>query len=168
MEDALIVEPALVREKRGLSNWRDCRNFRLVRKLKEMRRGVPGYGFTTRSQVAQIPISILQMGEAVFPAKCSYELAGRSVGYLANPGTPMIALTLGHALGDALMTFDDIEAEIGLLMTRMQNQPADLHELHLQLMQKLNELRAFGMPLPNDLVELERQLEAKFAADREP
>jgi len=80
----------------------------------------------------------------------------------------MIALTLGHALGDALMTFDDIEAEIGLLMTRMQNQPADLHELHLQLMQKLNELRAFGMPLPNDLVELERQLEAKFAADREP
>ena len=66
------------------------------------------------------------------------------------------------------MAFEDIEAEIGLLLTRMQNQPADLHELHLQIMQKLNELKAFGMPLPNDLVELERQLEAKFAADREP
>ncbi len=50
------------------------------------------------------------------------------------------------------MAFEDIEAEIGLLLGRMQNQPADLHELHLQIMQKLNELRAFGMPLPNDLV----------------
>jgi len=65
------------------------------------------------------------------------------------------------------MAFEDIEAEIGLLLTRMQNQPADLHELHSQIMQKLNELKAFGMPLPDDLVELERQLEAKFAADRE-
>ena len=66
------------------------------------------------------------------------------------------------------MAFEDIEAEIGLLLTQMQNQPADLHELHLQIMQKLNELKAFGMPLPNDLVELERQLEANFTADREP
>ena len=66
------------------------------------------------------------------------------------------------------MAFEDIEAEIGLLLAQMQNQPADLHELHLQIMQKLNELRAFGMPLPNDLVELEKQLEAEFAADREP
>jgi hypothetical protein len=67
----------------------------------------------------------------------------------------------------ARTAFEDIEAEIGLLLTRMQNQPADLHELHLQIMHKLNELKAYGMPLPNDLVELERQLEAKFAADRE-
>jgi len=66
------------------------------------------------------------------------------------------------------MAFEDIEAEIGLLLGRMQNQPADLHELHLQIMQKLNELRAFGMPLPNSLLELERQLEAKFTADRQP
>lgn len=66
------------------------------------------------------------------------------------------------------MAFEDIEAEIGLLLARMQNQPADLHELHLQIMQKLNELRAFGMPLPNSLLELERQLEAKFTAGREP
>jgi hypothetical protein len=65
------------------------------------------------------------------------------------------------------MAFEDIEAEISFLLARMQNQPADLHELHLQIMQKLNELKAFGMPLPDDLVELERQLEAKLAADRE-
>ena len=82
---------------------------------------------------------------------------------------PRIAPTFQFTRSElALMAFEDIEAEIGLLLTQMQNQPADLHELHLQIMQKLNELKAFGMPLPNDLVELERQLEANFTADREP
>jgi len=33
----------------------------------------------------------------------------------------------------------------------MQNEPADRHELYLQIMQKLNELKAYGMPLPEDL-----------------
>jgi hypothetical protein len=32
-------------------------------------------------------------------------------------------------------------------------------------MQKLNELRAYGMPLPEDLVRLEKSLEAEFEAD---
>ena len=52
------------------------------------------------------------------------------------------------------MAFDDIQAEVGLLLTRMQNEPDDRHELYLQIMQKLNELRAYGMPLPEDLVQL--------------
>ena len=34
-------------------------------------------------------------------------------------------------------------------------------------MQKLNELKAFGMPLPEDLVQFERRLEAEFEADKE-
>jgi hypothetical protein len=66
------------------------------------------------------------------------------------------------------MAFEDVEAEIGLLVTQMQNQPADPHELYLQIRQKLNELRAFGMPVPEDLIQLERRLEAEFAADRDP
>lgn len=64
------------------------------------------------------------------------------------------------------MAFELIQAEIGVLLTRMQNEPADRHELHLQVMQKLNELKAYGMPLPADLVELERRLELEFEADR--
>jgi hypothetical protein len=48
----------------------------------------------------------------------------------------------------------------------MQNEPKDRHELYLQLMEKLNELRAFGMPLPQDLVAMEKALEAEFAADK--
>ena len=41
----------------------------------------------------------------------------------------------------------------------MVNQPKDDHELHEQLREKLVELRALGMPLPQDLVQLERQLD---------
>ena len=92
---------------------------------------------------------------------------GHSDGCHCEPGTLLDTPTFNAREEIHIMAFEDIEAEIGLLLTRMQNQPADLHELHLQIMQKLNELKAFGMPLPDDLVELERQLEAKFAADRE-
>jgi hypothetical protein len=63
--------------------------------------------------------------------------------------------------------FDDIQAELGLLLTRMQNEPEDRHELYLQIMQKLNELKAYGMPLPDDLVQFEKRLEAEFEADKE-
>lgn len=64
------------------------------------------------------------------------------------------------------MAFDRLQAEIGLLLTRMQNEPADRHELYLQLRERLSEIRAFGMPLPDDLVKLEAALEAEFAADK--
>ena len=64
------------------------------------------------------------------------------------------------------MAFEEIQAELGLLLTTMQNEPADRHELYLQIIQKLNELKAYGMPLPEDLVQLERHLEAEFEADK--
>ena len=64
------------------------------------------------------------------------------------------------------MSFEDKEAELGLLLTRMQNEPEDRHELYLLIRQKLNELKAYGMPLPETLVNLERQLEAEFAAEK--
>ena len=65
------------------------------------------------------------------------------------------------------MAFEDKEAELGLLLTRMQNEPEDRHELYELIRQKLNELRAYGMPLPGDLVQFEHDLEAEFAADLE-
>jgi hypothetical protein len=64
------------------------------------------------------------------------------------------------------MAFEDAKAELGILMTQMQNEPQDKHELYLQLMEKLNELKAYGMPLPQDLVALEKALEAEFAAEK--
>ena len=44
----------------------------------------------------------------------------------------------------------------------MNEQPKDLHELYLQIHQELNQLRATGMALPKDLVELEQRLLAEF------
>jgi len=66
------------------------------------------------------------------------------------------------------MAFDDLKAEIALLLSQMENQPEDQHELYLQIREKLNEMRAFGLPLPDDLVRLEKELEAEFKAEESP
>ena len=63
------------------------------------------------------------------------------------------------------MAFEDKEAELGLLLGKIEALPQDVHELYQQIRQKLAELRAYGMPLPDDLVQFERDLEAEFAAD---
>ncbi len=64
------------------------------------------------------------------------------------------------------MAFEDVTAEVGLLLTRMQNEPEDRHEIYEQLREKLNELRAYGMPVPQDLVDLEAALESEFAEEQ--
>jgi hypothetical protein len=64
------------------------------------------------------------------------------------------------------MAFDELQSELGLLMTQMQNEPHDRHELYLVIRQKLNEIKACGMPLPDDLVLFERRLEAEFEQDQ--
>lgn len=56
------------------------------------------------------------------------------------------------------MAFDRLKSEILMLVTEMENQPQDKWELHEVILEKLNELRAFGMPLPQDLVQLEEKL----------
>jgi hypothetical protein len=63
------------------------------------------------------------------------------------------------------MAFEDLKAELALLLNQMENQPEDRHELYLQIREKLNEIRVFGMPLPEDLVRLEKELEAEFRAE---
>jgi len=62
------------------------------------------------------------------------------------------------------MAFDDLKAELALLINQMENQPEDRHELYLQVREKLNEMRAFCMPLPDDRVRMEKDLEKEFAA----
>ncbi len=63
------------------------------------------------------------------------------------------------------MSFEDIQAEVSLLMTQMQNEPHDRHEVYNQLMEKIGELRAFGLPIPEDLQRFEAALEAEFAQE---
>lgn len=61
------------------------------------------------------------------------------------------------------MAFEQLKLEISILLTEMQNEPEDAHEIYLQLREKLNQMKAFGMGLPDDLVKLEHELEAEFA-----
>ena len=61
------------------------------------------------------------------------------------------------------MAFDLIKAEIDELLSDLQRKPDDARELQIVLLEKLNELRAFGMPVPSDLIKLEAALAADLA-----
>ncbi len=64
------------------------------------------------------------------------------------------------------MDIEAIKAEIALLLNQMEQVPEDRHELYEQIREKLNEMRAFGLPLPEDLVKLEEELEQEFSQGR--
>jgi predicted nucleic acid-binding Zn-ribbon protein len=66
------------------------------------------------------------------------------------------------------MAFEQLQAEISLLMNQISRQPEDLHELYEMLHQKLNEMRALGQPLPQDLADLERKMLKDFPVARQP
>ncbi len=58
------------------------------------------------------------------------------------------------------MDVNALIAAINLLVEQMVHEADDLHEVHLKLREHLDQLKATGMPLPDDLVELERRLTA--------
>ena len=60
------------------------------------------------------------------------------------------------------MALDELEAQINLLLTSIEENPEDIHEIHELIRQKLAQMRALGLPMPADLVELEHKLEAGF------
>ncbi|SFP15558.1 hypothetical protein SAMN03159463_03707 [Mesorhizobium sp. NFR06] len=57
------------------------------------------------------------------------------------------------------MALESLKAQIDLLLQEMVNQPEDEHEIQEQLREKFRQLRAMGLPLPADLVALEKQLD---------
>ena len=60
------------------------------------------------------------------------------------------------------MALEELQTQISLLVSQINNQPEDVHELNELLHQKLNELRSTGQPLPKDLAELERRMLEEF------
>ena len=56
------------------------------------------------------------------------------------------------------MAFDRIKSEISMLLTEMETRPTNVWELHESILEKLNELSALGLPLPQDLVDLEKKI----------
>ncbi|MFO1034286.1 MAG: hypothetical protein U1E15_09515 [Hyphomicrobiales bacterium] len=62
--------------------------------------------------------------------------------------------------GTRTMALEELKAQIAYLLTSIEDNPEDLPELHEMIRQKLSQIRALGLPLPADLVELEQKLEA--------
>jgi hypothetical protein len=57
------------------------------------------------------------------------------------------------------MAFEQFRLQIAMLMDEIAKNPADAHELQESLREKLAEMQALGLPLPDDLVGLEEFLE---------
>ena len=62
------------------------------------------------------------------------------------------------------MALESLKAEIGLILETFANPPHDRYELYVQLKEKLNEMRVFGMTPPDDLLAFEEALDREFAA----
>lgn len=60
------------------------------------------------------------------------------------------------------MALEELQAQINLLVSQINNQPEDVHEIYELLHQKLNELRSTGQPLPKDLLDLEIRMLKEF------
>mgnify|MGYP003661407805 FL=1 len=56
------------------------------------------------------------------------------------------------------MDSQELLAAINMALTDMEEQPEDMREVHLKLLELLDQLRATGAELPSDLVDLERRL----------
>lgn len=60
------------------------------------------------------------------------------------------------------MAFEDLIAKINLFLSDVENDPEDPHELLEQLHLELNQMRATGQPIPDDLARLVKALEDEF------
>jgi len=63
------------------------------------------------------------------------------------------------------MSDRELEAAVSLLIDEMEGDMGDRHEIWQRLQTILQQLRATGMPVPDDLVRMEQELEAEFDAE---
>ncbi|MGP1397010.1 MAG: hypothetical protein ACTS3R_16005 [Inquilinaceae bacterium] len=63
------------------------------------------------------------------------------------------------------MTDQDFDVALALLMEDMEGDQGDRHEIFMRVKQMIDQMRAMGMPPPDDLVRLEDQLAAEFEED---
>lgn len=59
----------------------------------------------------------------------------------------------------------ELAAAASLLIDEMEGDLGDRHEIWLRLQTILQQIRATGMPVPDDLVRMERELEEEFGRD---
>lgn len=63
------------------------------------------------------------------------------------------------------MAFEDLKAAIATLMDEIAKRPADRHILQEQLREKIAELEALGLPVPEDYLRFEAELAEDDAED---
>lgn len=63
------------------------------------------------------------------------------------------------------MVMDDLNAEISYLLGQLEGEPGDVHEIYFRLHRFLETLRAEGLPVPENLAKMERELDARFRKD---
>ncbi len=61
------------------------------------------------------------------------------------------------------MSFEELEAELSILLSELDNRSEDDHEVMMRLKQMLDTMRAEGLPIPDDLKRLEAELDKRFA-----
>lgn len=59
----------------------------------------------------------------------------------------------------------ELAAVASLLIDQMEGELGDRHEIWLRLQTILQQIRATGMPVPDDLLRMERLLEEEFSGD---
>lgn len=64
------------------------------------------------------------------------------------------------------MAFDDLKAEIMVVLEALHGPTPDAHEVYERVRQSLDTMKAEGLPLPEDLVHLEEELEKSFAEQK--
>lgn len=64
-----------------------------------------------------------------------------------------------------LVAFEEIKAEIATLLAELTERPHDRRQFEIMLRERLAELKAFGMPLPDDLAEFEAALDQQLAGE---
>ena len=65
-----------------------------------------------------------------------------------------------------MMDLREIQAAVLELLGEMEGEIEDTHEFYLRLRQTLDSMEAMGMPIPEDLARMEKELGEEFAADR--
>ncbi len=57
------------------------------------------------------------------------------------------------------MAFEQLKAGIYLILEEIEKRPEDRHVLQEELREKIAELRGQGLPVPDDILRLEQELE---------
>lgn len=66
------------------------------------------------------------------------------------------------------MALEQFRAQIAMIMDEIAAQTEDAHELQERLRETLAQMQALGLPLPEDLVDLEAALEEELEDENQP